>query len=116
MPVNARHCEPPFLDFPGTARITVPETNGYDLDGYGECRKSAIIFAKGETMANISLDEEQFKILLKQTLIELFEERRDIFSAILADALEELGLAAAIREGRVNELVSEEKIQSILGG
>jgi hypothetical protein len=75
---------------------------------------SAIIFARGEAMTSVSLDEKEFKILLKQTLIELFDERRDIFSAIVVDALEELGLAAAIREGRVNEFVSEEEIQSIL--
>ncbi len=61
-------------------------------------------------MATVSLDEKEFKILLKQTLIELFEERRDIFPAIVVDTLEELGLAAAIREGRVNEFVSEEEI------
>jgi hypothetical protein len=67
-------------------------------------------------MANISLDENQFKILLKQTLIELFEERRDMFSAIVVEALEEIGLANAIREGRKNEFVSEEDIQTVLRG
>jgi len=67
-------------------------------------------------MANISLDEKQFKILLKQTLIELFEERRDMFSAIVVEALEEIGLANAIREGRKNEFVSEEDIQTVLRG
>ena len=50
-------------------------------------------------MTTVSLDEKQFKILLKQTLIELFDERRDIFSAIVAEALEDIGLANAIREG-----------------
>ena len=67
-------------------------------------------------MANISLDEKQFKILLKQTLIELFDERRDMFSAIVVEALEEIGLANAIREGRKNEFVSEEESQSVLRG
>ena len=67
-------------------------------------------------MTNISLDEKQFKILLKQTLIELFDERRDMFSAIIVEALEEIGLANAIREGRKNEFVSEEEIQSVLRG
>lgn len=67
-------------------------------------------------MANVSLDEKQFKILLKQTLIELFEERRDVFSAIIVEALEEIGLANAIREGRKNEFVGEEEIRSILRG
>ena len=67
-------------------------------------------------MTTVSLDEKQFKILLKQTLIELFDERRDIFSAIVAEALEDIGLANAIREGRKNDFMSKEEIQSILAG
>jgi hypothetical protein len=63
-------------------------------------------------MAIVSLDEKQFKILLKQTLIELFDERCDIFSAIVAEALEDIGLANAIREGRKNDFMSKEEIQS----
>ena len=67
-------------------------------------------------MVTISLDEKQFKVLLKQTLIELFEERHDLFSAIVAEALEDIGLANAIREGRKNDFVSEEEVRSILAG
>ena len=67
-------------------------------------------------MTTVSLDEKQFKILLKQTLIELFDERRDIFSAIVAEALEDIGLANAIREGRKNDYMSKEEIQAILAG
>jgi len=67
-------------------------------------------------MTTISLDEKQFKTLLKQTLIELFEERRDIFSDIVAEALEDIGLANAIREGRKNDFMSGEEIQAILTG
>jgi hypothetical protein len=67
-------------------------------------------------MTTISLDEKQFKILLKQTLVELFDERRDIFSAIVAEALEDIGLANAIREGRKNEFVGEEEIRANLAG
>jgi hypothetical protein len=67
-------------------------------------------------MTTVSLDEKQFKILLKQTLIELFDERRDIFSAIVTEALEDIGLVNAIREGRKNDFVSEEEIRAILAG
>ena len=63
-------------------------------------------------MTTVSLNEKQFKIMLKQTLVELFEERRDIFSAIVAEALEDIGLAEAIREGRKNDFMSKEEIQS----
>lgn len=66
-------------------------------------------------MATISLDEEQFKNLLKETLIEIFEERQDLFSAIVAEAIEEIGLASAIRAGRKNDFVDKERIDAILG-
>jgi hypothetical protein len=66
-------------------------------------------------MTMISLDEEQFKNLLKETLVELFEERQDLFSAIVAEAIEDIGLVNAIREGRKNDFVDREEIDAILG-
>jgi len=66
------------------------------------------------TIAN--LDEKQFKILLKEAMLELFEEQREVFAAMIAEAIEEIGLANAIREGRKNDFVSKEEIEAILGG
>jgi hypothetical protein len=66
------------------------------------------------TIAN--LDEKQFKVLLKEAMLELFEERREVFAAMIAEAIEEIGLANAIREGRKNDFVSKEEIEAILGG
>lgn len=65
-------------------------------------------------MTTVSFDEKQFKVLLKEALIELFEERRDIFSKIVAEALEDIGLANAIREGRKNDFTSKEEVQATL--
>ncbi len=67
-------------------------------------------------MTNITLDEKQFKALLKATLTELFEERQDLFSSIVAEALEEIGLANAIRDGRKDDFVNKEEIDSLLAG
>lgn len=67
-------------------------------------------------MTTVSLDEKQFKDLLKQTLIELFEERGELFSTILAEALENIGLANAIHEGRGNDFMSRSEIDAILEG
>ncbi len=61
----------------------------------------------------LSVNEEQTKVLLKQVFSELLEENRAFFTEIMTDALEEVGLANAIREGRRGELVSEEEIPSI---
>jgi len=67
-------------------------------------------------MTIATLDEKQFKVLLKEALIELFEERQEVFAAIVAEAIEDIGLANAIREGRKNDFVNKEEIDAILAG
>jgi len=67
-------------------------------------------------MATVSLDEKQFKNLLKETLVELFEERSDIFSAIVIEALEDVGLANAMREAEDSEVVTEKDVMKALKG
>ena len=63
-----------------------------------------------------SVNDEKTKLLLKEVFSELLEEKRDLFTEIMMDAIEEIGLANAIREGRKNDFVSEEQILSILKG
>lgn len=67
-------------------------------------------------MTTVSLDENQIKSLMKQAMLELFEERSDLFSAIILEAIEDIGLANAIRQGRNNEFVDEEVVEAILKG
>ena len=64
----------------------------------------------------LTINEKQAKELLKEVLIELMEEKRDLFFEVMLEAIEEIGLANAIREGRQNEFVSEEQILAILRG
>ncbi|CCQ54825.1 hypothetical protein [Crocosphaera watsonii] len=47
-------------------------------------------------------------------MIELIKTRRDIFHEIIIEALEEVGLANAITEGRKNDFVPQENIFSLL--
>ncbi len=68
----------------------------------------------GETKMELKINEEQTKVLLKQIFSELLEEKRDLFTEIMVEAIEEIGLANAIREGRQNEFVSEDQVLSIL--
>ena len=63
-----------------------------------------------------TIGEGQTKALIKEALIELMQEKRDLFYEIMLEAIEEIGLANAIREGRQNEYVSEAQVQSILEG
>ena len=64
----------------------------------------------------LSIDEAQTKELLKEVVLELITERRGEFYEIIVEAMEEIGLAQAIREGRRDEFVSEEQITAILVG
>jgi hypothetical protein len=64
----------------------------------------------------LTINEKQAKALLKEVLIELLEEERGLFFEVMLEAIEEIGLANAIREGRQNEFVSEEQILAILRG
>lgn len=64
----------------------------------------------------MTISETKAKELLKEVIIELAQERRDLFFEIILEAIEEIGLANAIREGRQNEFVSEESIVAILEG
>ncbi len=60
-------------------------------------------------------DETQLKALLKEALIEVLEQRREWFSAILVEALEDIALVQAIKEGEATEIVSRDEIFDLLG-
>ena len=64
----------------------------------------------------LTLNETQAKSLLKEVILELVQERRDWFFEVMVEALEEIGLANAIQEGRRNEFVDEGQITAILAG
>ena len=62
----------------------------------------------------ITFNDAQTKELLKEIVIELIRDKRDLFYEIVIEALEETALAAAIKEGRQNDFVSEDKIFKLL--
>jgi len=64
----------------------------------------------------VTISEAKAKELIKEVVIELVKEKHDLFFEIIVEAMEEIGLANAIREGRQNEFVSEEHIKAILKG
>ena len=64
----------------------------------------------------LTISETTAKELLKEVMIELMQEQSDLFFRVVLEAIEEIGLANAIREGRQNEFVSEESIVAILEG
>lgn len=62
----------------------------------------------------LTISEQQAKALLKEILVELIQEKRGLFFEVMLEAMEEIGLANAIREGRQDEFVSEAEILAIL--
>ncbi len=63
-----------------------------------------------------SLDDARLKALLKETLLELLEERREEFSELLLEVLEDLALSRAIQEGAGTGRVDKGEILKILAG
>ena len=64
----------------------------------------------------ISLSDETTREMLTEILIDLIKTRKELFSEIIQDALEEVGLANAITDGRKNEFVPEANIFALLDG
>lgn len=64
----------------------------------------------------LTLSDEKTKELLTEALVEMIQQKREVFYEIVVEALEDVGLANAIAEGRQDEFVSEDKIMSVLEG
>jgi chloramphenicol O-acetyltransferase len=64
----------------------------------------------------VTINEIEAKELFKEVVLELLQEKRSEFYELVIEAMEEIGLANAIREGRQNDFVSEEEIRAILVG
>ena len=62
------------------------------------------------------ISDEKTKELLTEVVVELLKTKRNVLYDIVLEALEEVGLANAITEGRKNEFVSEDEIFSIIDG
>ena len=65
-------------------------------------------------MEDISLDEGRVKEVLKQAVLEVLEERRDLIYDVLAEVMEDFALARAIQEGESSELVTREEVLQTL--
>jgi len=63
----------------------------------------------------LSISDEKTKKLLTEVLIDLMKTRRDVLHEIVIEALEKVGLASAIEQGKSGDWVPEGEIRSILG-
>ena len=56
----------------------------------------------------------ELKETLKEAIIEVFETRRDLMVDSMNEAMEDIGMLIAIREGDKNDLVKEEVLMNYL--
>jgi hypothetical protein len=71
---------------------------------------------KEDDVAVTVSDESRLKELLEEALVEVLDRRREWFSALIADALEDMALVAAIREGESTPVVSRDEVFELLEG
>lgn len=62
----------------------------------------------------LSIDNETTKEMLTEIMVEIIKTRKDLFYDVILEALEEISLANAIKEGRQDNFVSEEQIFALL--
>lgn len=62
----------------------------------------------------LTVNENKMKELIKGALVEMMSEKKGVFQEILIEAIEEVGLINAIKEGRKNNFVDEERIMKLL--
>ena len=60
------------------------------------------------------IDEGRIKQLLKEALVEVLEERKDILYELLAEVMEDVALAHAIQEGENTKPVSKQEVLKLL--
>ena len=65
-------------------------------------------------MEHAVINESRLKEILKNALIEVFEERKSLFYELFVEALEDIALIRAIKEGEATESVSRDEVFSIL--
>lgn len=67
-------------------------------------------------MINTVIERNELKGLLKESLLELLEERRDLFYDLIVEVFEDLAMVKAIQEGINTPSVPREDIFAILEG
>jgi len=62
----------------------------------------------------LTVSDDRLKRVLKEIMVELIQDKKDVMSQIISDALEDVGLTQAIKQGRKNKFVDESRILDIL--
>jgi hypothetical protein len=69
-----------------------------------------------ESSMQTLIDDGKLKQLLKDASIEAIEEKRNVFYELIMDAIKDIAIVRAIREGENSKTVSNQEIFNILEG
>jgi len=61
-----------------------------------------------------TLDERRMRKVMKDVLVEMMTEKKELFYDLILEAIEEVALGKAIKEGRKDQYVADSKIMRIL--
>jgi len=67
-------------------------------------------------MQTLTSDEGKIKQLMKEALVEALQEQRGVFHDLIVEAIEDIALTNAIREGADTESASRKEVFNILKG
>ena len=62
------------------------------------------------------MDEGRLKQVFKEALVEMLEEKQNIFHEMIVDAMEDIALSRAIQEGQKTGTATKKEIFDILEG
>ena len=62
------------------------------------------------------IDDSRLKQLLKEAFIEALEEKKNIFHDLMIEAMEDVAMVQAIKEGEGSETIDKQEVFSILEG
>ncbi|HDL19238.1 MAG TPA: hypothetical protein ENH29_09300 [Bacteroidetes bacterium] len=62
----------------------------------------------------LTIKEHEIKKMVKDALAEILVEKRELFYDLIVEAIEDAGLVQAIKKGRKDNFVDEDRIMNIL--
>ena len=62
-----------------------------------------------------TVEERRIKVLLKDAVVEVLEERQDLLREALQESLEDMAMLKAIRDGEKSRITNRKKIFQRLG-
>jgi lipoate-protein ligase B len=67
-------------------------------------------------METVTVSPDELKKLMRETFIDVLTERKDLIEDAVIEAIEDIGLAMAMEEGRTGEYVDVDKFALKLEG